>query len=392
MINSGIEHLISEQLNGHMTRRKLARRLSILGLSASAIAAGGTSALAARQESSPAAGTPEGNAAEEIITSPSFQGQTLIVTSYGGTWEEFMRAEILPAFEEATGAKIELAVGLSTDWMTKLRASGVDDPPYDVVIANETYISTGRIGGFFDPLPVEKIPNLEHVHESLRLADDVGVFALVAPIGVGYMTEEASVAEELSWLDLPSFLPGLGIYNIKNSASAQHIMMTAEVLTGDYQDWEPGFEWIRDNLGDAKQSDFSGDMEKLLTAGEIQVGLLDSPAVARLKGQGIAIDWTGPKEGLLMFEQNTNITKGSKMKDLAYSFVNYWLGVDVQRKFVESYFWTPANVKVEVGGDLTESIPVTRENLDRMKHWDYEWLNSGPREDMINRWNREMTF
>lgn len=396
MSDPRVEHLISEQVAGHLTRRELARRLTLLGISTSAfttaMTARGTSVLAANQGASPEAATPEGTATEEIITSPSFGGQTLVVTSYGGTWEEFMRAEILPPFEEATGAKIELAVGLSTDWMTKLRASGADNPPYDVVIANETYISTGRIGGFFDPLPVDKVPNLEKVHESLRVPNDVGVFAIVAPIGLSYMTERATIDTAPSWLDLGTFLPGLGIYNIKNSAAAQHIMMTAEVLTGDYKDWEPGFEWIRDNLREAKQSDFSGDMETLLTAGEIQVGLLDSPAVARLKGQGIAIEWSGPEEGLLMFEQNTNVTTGSKMKDLAYSFVNYWLGVDVQRKFAEAYFWTPSNVQVEIGGELAGSIPVTRDNLDRMKHWDYEWLNSGPREDMINRWNREMTF
>lgn len=396
MSDQRIRHLLSEWSNGRLTRRQLARRLSTMGLSASAIAgvmaANRETARAGSQASSPEAATPEGAAPDAIITSPSFEGQTLVVTSYGGTWEEFMRAEVLPSFEEATGATIELAVGLSTDWMTKLRASGADNPPYDVVIANETYISTGRIEGFFDPLPVDKIPNLENVHESLRLPDDVGVFALVAPIGLGYMTDEVTIDTAPGWLDLANFLPGLGIYNIKNSAAAQHIMMTAEVVAGNYQDWEPGFEWIRDNLRDAKQSDFSGDMETLLTAGEIQAGLLDSPAVARLKGQGVAIAWAGPNEGLLMFEQNTNVTTGSKVKDLAYSFVNYWLGVDVQTKFVESYFWTPSNVQVQVGEDLAESIPVTRDNLDRMKHWDYEWLNSGPREEMIKRWNREMTF
>jgi putative spermidine/putrescine transport system substrate-binding protein len=359
-----------------------------MGIGASAFAAAMASRgdLVAAQDASPEA------VADEIITSPSFEGESLIVTSYGGTWEEFMRSEILPSWEEATGAKVELAVGLSTDWMTKLRAAGVDDPPYDVVIANETYISTGRLGGFFDPLPVDKIPNLDSIAEPLRLKDDIGVFALVAPIGLAYMTEKVTVDEEPSWLGLNEFLPGLGIYNIKNSAAAQHIMMTAEAKAGDYKDWEPGFDWIKDNLRDAKQSDFSGDMETLLTAGEVQAGLLDSPAVARLRSQDIAIAWSGLQEGLLMFEQNTNITTGSKVKDLAYSFVNYWLGVDVQRKFTEAYYWTPGNVNVDIPADLVDAIPVTRDNLDRMKQWDYEWLNSGPREEMIQRWNREMTF
>lgn len=387
MSDTRVDKLVSGLLEGQLSRREVARRLSVLGISGSAFAA----ALASRDVSAAQDATPEA-AAEEIITFPSFEGQTLVVTSYGGTWEEFMRAEILPPFEEATGASIELAVGLSTDWMTQLRAAGVDNPPFDVVIANETYISTGRLEGFFEALPMENVPNLEHVHETLRMPDDVGVLALVSPIGFGYMTEEVEVADPASWEDLSDFLPGVGIFNASNSACAQHIMMMGEILTGDYQDWEPGFEWIRDNLRDARQTDFSGDMETLLTIGEVNLGLLDAPAVARLKGQDIAIEWTGPEEGLLMFEQNTNVTVGSEVKDLAYSFVNYWLGLDVQTKFSQAYFWTPANTQVEIPEDLSELIPVTADNMDRIKRWDYVWLNSGVREEMIMRWNREMTI
>lgn len=376
---------IGQQFNKRVNRRDLTRGIAATGLAASALGATGASMFASQA-------SPESEPAEEIITDPSFEGQELVVTSYGGTWEEFMRSEILPPFEEATGATIELAVGLSTDWMTQLRAAGQDNPPYDVVIANETYISAGRLEGHFDALPVDRVPNLEHIHEQLRMPDDIGVLALVSPLGFAHMTEHVTFDGATSWEALPEFLPAVGIYNASNSACAQHIMMMAEILTGDYQDWEPGFEWIRDNLRDARQSDFSGDMETLLTTGEINIGILDSPAVARLKAQGIEIEWTGPEEGYLMFEQNTNITVGSDKKDLAYSFVNYWLGLDVQRKFAESYFWTPGNTQVEIGEDLADVIPVTRENMDLMKQWDYEWLNSGVREEMIMRWNREMSI
>ncbi|MDQ3411392.1 MAG: extracellular solute-binding protein, partial [Chloroflexota bacterium] len=327
-----IEHLIAERASGRLSRRQLARRLTLLGLSAPAIAGvlatyGGD---AAAQEASPEAG------ADDIITSPSFAGQSLVVTSYGGTWEEFMRAEVLPDFEAATGATVELAVGLSNDWMTTMRAAGLDNPPYDVVIANETWISTARIEGNFEALTEERVPNLQDVAESLRMPDDIGVLALVSPLGLASMTE--AVAEgPTTWAGLADFMPQVGIYNIANSAAAQHILMMAEILTGDYMDWEPGFDWIRDNLQLARQTDFSGNMEQLLTLGEVNVGILDSPAWARLSTQGIAMDWSGPEEGLMMFEQNTNVTVGSQAKDLAYSFVNYWLGVGVQTKFAEVY-------------------------------------------------------
>ncbi len=387
-----VQQLIAELADGTLSRRRFIRRLSLLGLSASAIggvltALASKGVRAASQTASPASGDP----AVDIVTSPSFNGQTLVVTSYGGTWEEFMRAEILPDFEAATGAKVELAVGLSKDWMTKLRAAGKDDPPYDVVIANETYISTARLEGHFTALPDDKVPNLQHIHESLKLPDNVGVFAIVAPLGNAYMTDKVTGEPPQTWVGLKDFMPSLGIYNIANSAAAQHIMLMAEIETGDYKAWEAGFDWIRDNLKDAKQTDFSGDMEKLLTAGEVNVGILDSPAWARLQSQGVPMQWVGPEEGLMMFEQNTNVTAGSKVMDLAYSFVNYWLGAGVQSKFVEAYYWTPGNTQVTIPADLAEVIPITQANMDRMKKWDYEWLNSGPREEMIKRWNREMS-
>src|SRR5262249_46366134 len=57
------------------------------------------------------------------------QGGTLVVTSYGGPWEQFMRSTIVPAFEkEYPGVKVELAIGLSKDWVAKLKAAGKDNP------------------------------------------------------------------------------------------------------------------------------------------------------------------------------------------------------------------------------------------------------------------------
>ncbi len=382
-MNDGqIQRLMQQRMNGHISRRDLIRRLTAMGISMPIVSA----ILAACGGSSSSTPSTAGGGSG----SQDFKGKSLVVTSYGGTWEEFMRKEILPDFETQTGAKIELAVGLSKDWMTKLRAAGKDSPPYDVVIANETYISTARIEGNFESLPEDKVPNLKDVAEKLKMPDNIGVLALVGPVGIGYMTEKVSNPPK-TWVDLKNFTGKLGIYNAVNSSNAQHIMMMAKIESGDYKKWETGFDWIKANLKPNKQTDFSGDMEKLLTTGEVDVGILDSPAVARLKGQGIKIEWVAPEEGLLMFEQNTNVTVGSKNKDLAFAFVNYWLGETVQRKFAESFWWTPSNTKVKIEGDLAKQVPITTNNMDKIQKWDYVWLNSGPRDDMINRWNREMS-
>lgn len=319
-----------------------------------------------------------------------YQGQTLVVTSYGGSWEEFMRDVIVPPFEEQTGAQVELATGLSRDWMANLRAAGRNNPPYDVVIANETWISSGRLENRFVPLTEEKVPNLDKVHPALRLEDDIGVLGLLNPLGIAYRTDLVE-NPPTSWLDLwnEEYRGNVGIYNIANSAAPMFLMMLAKIETGDAKNYDVGFEMIKD-LKPFKQTDYSGDMENLLVQGEVHVGILDSPAAARLQQQGVPIAFVIPEEGLFMFEQNMNVTAGSDVEDLAFEFINYQLSTETQRKWAENYYVTPANVEVPIEGELAKLIPVTADEIDKIHQWDWVWLNSGPREDMVNRWNREI--
>ncbi|MBT9260191.1 MAG: ABC transporter substrate-binding protein [Clostridiales bacterium] len=336
-----------------------------------------------------ACGSPGGTGSSTPTNDKPFAGQTLVVTSYGGTWQEFMEKEIVPDFEAQTGAKIQLAVGLSKDWIAQLRAAGVNNPPYDVVIANETWISRARAEGYFQKLPVEKIPNLNDVHPKLRMPNDVGVLALIGPLGLGYRTDLVQ-NPPTSWLDIRNYDGKAGIYNIVNAAAAQQVMMTAKILTGDYKDWKAGAEWIKASCP-LKQTDFSGDMEQLLLQGEIVVGIIDAPAASRLKKQGAPIEWVAPKEGLFMFEQNVNVTAGTKVPDLAFAFVNYMLSEPVQQKWAQAYYWTPANVKVIIPDDLKPYIPIQADNIGLISQWDWEWFHSGPDEELVNWWNREMT-
>lgn len=320
-----------------------------------------------------------------------FAGKTLVVTSYGGSWEQFMREQILPDFEAQTGATVELAVGLSRDWMANLRAAGRDNPPYDVVIANETWISSGRLENRFVVLPEAEIPNLALVNPALRLEGDIGVLGLLNPLGIAYRTDLVSTAPT-SWMDLwnDEYEGMVGIYNISNSAAPMFIMMLALINNdGDYKDYDVSFDLIKD-LAPFKQTDFSGDMENLLVQGEVSVAILDSPAAARLKKQGIALEFVIPTEGMFMFEQNMNVTAGSDVQDLAFAFINYMLSTDVQAKWAGAYYVTPANMEVVIEGELADLIPVTADRVGDIKQWDWLWLNQGPRDDMVNRWNREI--
>src|SRR5262249_27219036 len=119
------------------------------------------------------------------------QSGTLVVTSYGGPWEQFMRDTIVPAYEkEHPGSKVELAIGLSKDWVAKMKAAGKAKAPYDMVICKEVYGAPPRAEGFYTTLPADKVPNLAQVAPNLRIKDGSGVLALVGPIGFAYRTDK----------------------------------------------------------------------------------------------------------------------------------------------------------------------------------------------------------
>ena len=361
-----------------ISRREAIRRLALLGLGATSVAA------VIRTLRQPPA----------VSAAPmqSFKGQTLVITSYGGTWQEFMTNEHIPQFEAETGAKIELAVGLAKDWFVKMQAAGKNSPPYDVFVTNETYLAQLRAEGFFTPLPMDKVPNLKYVPKQLRQPNDVGVLGLVGPLGIAYRTDLVQDPPK-SWFDLGKYGNKGAIFSIGNSGEPQHVMKMAQALTGDYKNWKPAIEWIGKHLCGARQVDFSGTELTMMTQGEVTVGLIDSPDWALMKAKGVPVAWVLPKEGYCgMFEQDMNVCVGSKVKDLGYAFVNYWLSAPVQKKWAEKFYWTPANSQVTVSADLAKLIPVTPAQLGKIPRWDYVWLNStGAREGMADAWNHQVS-
>jgi putative spermidine/putrescine transport system substrate-binding protein len=377
MTDPAVQRLIVAWRDGRLGRRELLRRLTLLGLSLPAAA----SALAASGTFTRPAGAAQ-----------TFKGQTLVVTSYGGTWQDFMTQQHIPEFEAETGAKVELAIGLAKNWFAKMQAAGKDNPPYDVFVTNETYLAQLRAEGYFAPLPPDKVPNLQFVPQALRQPGDVGVLGLVGALGIAYRTDKVTEAPT-SWQDLGTYGDKTTIFTIGNSGEPQHVMKMAQILTGSYKNWRPGVEWIGKKLCAARQVDFSGTEQTMLIQGETYVGLIDAPDWALLKAKGLPVAWVLPKEGYCgMFEQDMNVTAGSKVKDLAYAFINYWLSAPIQKKWAEQFYWTPANRLVTIGSDLVSLFPVTPDQLTKIPRWDYVWLNSsGAREAMTELWNHVVT-
>ena len=327
-----------------------------------------------------------GNAAEEKVD--------LIVNSYGGPWEQFMRKEIVPAFEkEHPKINVRLDVGLAKTWLANLRASGVDNPPYDVMMTNEIWANIERSEGFFAPLPEDKVPNLKDVYAHLRNPDDNGVLGIIMPIGLAYrpdMLEKMGKAPPTSWKDLwdPAYSDKRGLYTITNSAGMMFLLLASQIWGESQYDLDAGFEAIK-KLKPFKMLDFSGSMEVALERGEVVIGVLDRPAVTRLKKQGLNIAFSYPKEGVYMFEQDFNVLKGSKVKDAAYAYINWILSPQSQILWTNKFYSVPSNRTVAIPAELQDEILLTGERINEILKWDWSWINAR-RDGVIERWNKEI--
>jgi putative spermidine/putrescine transport system substrate-binding protein len=318
------------------------------------------------------------------------QDKSLVVNSYGGSFEEFMRGEIIPPFEQQTGITINLDVGLGKGWLTNLRAAGPENPPYDVLMTNETWASIEREEGFFDPIPADAVPNLANLWPIARLKDDSGVIGTLSPIGLGYNTNLVGTAPT-AWADLwtnAELKGNTALYTITNSAGYMFVLMTARDFFGSEYEVDQALDKIKE-LKPFQQVDFSGTMETVLTRGEAFVGPLDFAAGARLKSDGAPVEVAAPKEGMFMFEQVFNVLKGSTKKELGYQWINYILAPETQEKWMRRYFYSPVNKEVAVPDDLKAQVPISGERMSEIVLWDWKTANEN-RDKVIERWNKEM--
>lgn len=318
----------------------------------------------------------------------------LVVNSYGGAFEQFMRGTLLPEFQKRyPWIDIKLDVGLAKSWLANLRASGVKNPPYDVMMTNEIWANIERGEGFFDPIPMKRAPFLKDVYDHLRNPKDNGVLGVIMPIGIAYrpdLLKKMGKAPPTSWKDLwdPDYAGKRGLYTITNSAGMMFVLLASQIWGESQYDLEAGFKAIK-KLKPFKMVDFSGSMEIALTRGEIAIGVLDRPAVTRVKRQGVNMAFAYPKEGLYMFEQDFNVLKGSKVKDAAYCYINWILSPESQLLWMDKFMTVPANRTVEIPEDLKDEILLVGDRIKEILKWDWTWINAR-RDGVIERWNKEI--
>jgi putative spermidine/putrescine transport system substrate-binding protein len=320
-----------------------------------------------------------GAAMATVLAAPhvaNAQAATLKITTWGGKWGDIMKAELLPAFEREF--KCTVSPDQAFPFLPKLQASPKSNPIYDVLHANSNEqwkaLEEGLVEAKFD---AKNVPNIKDVYAYANSDKMVGVSIFTSAVGLGFRTDKGLV-KPTSWKDLadPKLAGQRGGYIIPvNSLGQAHLMMLGQIYGRGFTDLDAAYKAL-EALKPIKLFDFTGQMEKALLSAEVTMGVIHDSGIYRYDSGTEPVDFAIPNEGVLSLEQVLTVTPGSKVKELAYAYVDYMLRPAVQKRLAEGVWYSPSNTKVQLDAKYDAKLFNTPEKVAKLIQVDWKWYNA----------------
>ena len=317
-------------------------------------------------------------AAVAALGSPAIlhaQTSTLKITTWGGKWGDTMKADVLPAFQKEF--KCTVQADQAFPYLPKLQASPRNDPIYDVLHTNSNeQWQTVEVGLVERKIDVKNVPNIKDVYPYAVSDLIVGVSIFTSAIGFGYRTDKGLTPPK-SWKDLadPKLAGQRGSYIIPvNGLGQVHLMMLGKIYGKGFQDLDAAYKAL-EQLKPIKLFDFTGGMEKALLSGEVVMGVLHDSGILRYDGQNQPIEFAAPSEGVAALEQVLSVTPGSKVKELAYGYIDFMLRPDIQKQLSQAVWYSPSNTKVKLDPKYDARLYNTPAKVATLLQMPWKWYN-----------------
>ena len=324
--------------------------------------------------------TAAGLAAFSTVGAPAIlhaETKTLKITTWGGKWGDIMKAAVLPAFEKEFGCTV--SADQAFPFMPKLQGSPKNDPLYDVFHTNSNEQWNALTEGLvMEKISAKEVPNIADVYDYAVSDKIVGVTIFTSAIGLGYRTDKG-ITPPTSWKDLadPKLSGSRGSYIIPvNSLGQCHLMMLGKIYGKGLQDLDAAYKAL-ELLKPIKLVDFTGQMEKMLLSAEVTEAVIHDSGVYRYDDTNRQpVDFCSPTEGVMALEQVLNVTPGSKVKELAFAYIDYMLRPDVQKLLSEAVWYSPANKKVKLAAKYDDKLLTTPAKVATLIQPDWKWYNA----------------
>lgn len=298
------------------------------------------------------------------------KAETLVVNSYGGPYEDIIRAAIIEPFEKRTGIDVIYdAVGSASQDFAKIKATR-GRPGFDIAVMTASQSLQGCHDGVLEKLDVKQIPNLEALSPRMaKTAGPCGAVHEVQYMSLLYRTDKLTSAPT-SWttlaspelkgkIVLPTFQNIMALYLVEIFST-----MNGGDLTGNL---DPGFTAM---AGVAKQSigfeQSSAILESYIKDGTVWAMPFWNGRAQLLVDSGLPVDYVRPKEGTIPLVATLNIPVAAENKEAARKFIDFFLEKTSQEAWVKGYKVGSARTDIEVPAAIRERQITSEADLDAL--------------------------
>lgn len=333
-----------------------------------------------------------------FVVSPSaqagqFDGVTLTIGTWGGSWKANIEERIVPRFE-AEGGKIVFATGSPQANFAKLVAAR-GRAPFDIMEILDAQVGDFNELGYLQPIDAGKIANKAHIAD-YQISDNM--------IGSWHTQEvicyhkdkfkELGIEPPNSYKDLirPELAGRISWPDINSGGGLANLGAIVHAAGGDENNIKPGLEMIN-AMKVLKFWSRGGETLAQFQSGDIYAAVANAGWCLRTKKAGVNVTSVHPivSESIVGVAKVgwLGIMKSSKNAEAAHWFINEYLDEDFQLLFAKKSGITPINSKAiaRMGEDevIEEMLELEPAVIAKQQRIDYSKFKIS---DWTDQWNR----
>jgi len=311
----------------------------------------------------------------------------LVVTSFGGTYDEVFNKYVVEPFEAANpGVTVTLAPYTGVTKLSQGGGAGIDIVQLD----DFDLIDAGQ-AGLLSELKDSEFEHWADLYpQAILKGSDEATYGLVNVFGAwGIAYNPDMIAKPESWNDL--WAPELKGKVALMSQWIPDILLTAEAVGASADNMQPVWDAFKEITPSVAQyySSFSAP-ESLFGTGQIAAAAWFDGRALAMKQSGSKMEFVIPQEGGVLIRSGLGVMKNSPNQEMAKKLIDFTLTTEAQQGFAAELFYGPTNQTVELSADLQGQVVYGEESLAKLIAPD--WTTILPqREDWLTKWTEATT-
>jgi putative spermidine/putrescine transport system substrate-binding protein len=260
-----------------------------------------------------------------------------------------------------------------------------NNPKYSAMFMDDIGIDLAKKEGLIDPLPVDKIPNLQRVYKRYLFSEGYGAAFAISTGGLYFNPQNDPKITSYGDLWQERFRKRVLMVTPKFTQSIYLLVATASMVTGKpLREAQYVTEAAWDKMADLKPNILTiyeaPATVMMVTQGQADVGGIEySKNIYPYTVAGAPIDMVFPKEGTFAGINCLSFVKGAPEPELGAAFINRMLEPSVQQGLSEATLTAPTISGLDFKPDIAKYIAYPEAKMDEMGLFACDWAYINPR-------------